>query len=56
MTYCYKTWFQNKNFVEFVRESAREDAKKYNSARMEKLYNELIDQQIQKSNPMEIEK
>lgn len=49
MVYCYKSWFNNKHFVENVRNVALEDAKRYNSHELERLYNDLIDQQVIKA-------
>lgn len=49
MTYCYKTWFQNKQFVGFLREIAIAEGEKYNSAEIKFLYDQLIDRHIQQS-------
>mgnify|MGYP004659608899 CR=1 FL=1 len=56
MSYCYKTWFQNKNFVEFVKDVTNAEAKKYNSPEMKELYNELVNIQAQKAKNIGIEK
>lgn len=56
MCYCYKSWFLKKEFVEFVRDAANAEAKKYNSPEMKELYNELVNIQVQKAKNIGIEK
>ena len=56
MTYCYKSWFQNKNFVDFVRDVTTSESKRYNSQELMRMYNDLIDRQVQKSKQISEEK
>lgn len=53
MAYCDNKWFQNANFVKFLKNAAAKQAKIYNNPKINTLYTKLIDHQIQKSTNLE---
>lgn len=57
MAYCYKSWFKNSNFVDFVREAAKRDCQfRQNGQELMQRYNQLIDMQVQKANQISEDK
>lgn len=57
MTYCYKSWFKDGNFVDFVREAAKRDCQsRQNGQVLMQKYNQLIYMQVQKANQISEDK
>lgn len=49
MCYCPKTWFRDKYFVEFLKQTTANEAKNCRSSKLRNLYSTLIEINVQKA-------